>query len=757
MFFRRFRQRPGAHAEAVRSKGGQRKAPRSRSRLPRRLLTESLEQRQLMSVSPLLPEMPMASCTCLIGPPAANMAPAARDDAYAINGHQQLGANVLANDTDVDGDALGAVLVRGPRHGKLDLDNSGLFTYTPNRRFDGMDTFIYRSNDGQLRSNPARVSINVARVNDPPIAVNDVFSTMEEQPLGVPAESGLLANDRDANGDLLTASLVQGPRNGVLRLQADGAWSYVPNPGFHGTDTFTYRASDGQVESSPATVTLAVVAVDEAPAAADDFYRVDENEILSVGGPGVLANDTDAEGDALTPILVTGPENGTLALGDDGSLEYAPNAGFYGTDIFTYKVNDGQADSNVATVTIKIAAINSAPTAADDAYATQQDEALVVAADGVLANDQDADGDALTAAVVDGPANGTLALGADGSFRYTPNAGFHGTDRFTYKANDGQADSGIATVTVAVEAPAKAMEVELEVSGSAFGPDSGPIWGGSTFWVNAYVEDVRDVPQGVVGGAIDLNYDASRVTPTGNVVYGSQFADYRQGSGGTAAGMIDEAGALATEAGVGAEGAAPFIAWEFRRSGVGAPNDANSQVSFSVDPGEGTGTIMPSNFALVGLGTPVDWQNVAFDTVNLDLNLGDFNSDGEVNQFDLALWIPQAASSPGGAAFDPRFDLDGDVRVNAGDRALLMPRLYQPVQGNAGPAVAAVGDAAPSASPDSAPRACDHSHHSSSHVASRFRQSARDGAWLDSLTEQVLRGRGGQQRFAAIDHVLLAY
>ena len=115
------------------------------------------------------------------------------------------------------------------------------------------------------------------------------------------------------------------------------------------------------------------------------------------------------------------------------------------------------------------------------------------------------------------------------------------------------------------------------------------------------------------------------------------------------------------------------------------PNDPNSQVAFAVEPGEGTGTIHPANFALVGLGTPVDWANVQFDTVDLSLSLGDFNHDGAVNHYDLALWIPHASSSPGDERFDPEYDLNADARVDPADLALLMPRLYQPVLSEAPP------------------------------------------------------------------------
>src|SRR5205814_352996 len=125
------------------------------------------------------------------------------------------------------------------------------------------------------------------------------------------------------------------------------------------------------------------------------------------------------------------------------SFSYTPAANYHGTDSFTYKANDGQADSGIATVNIAITAVNDAPVAVNDSYTTAEDTTLNVAAAGVLANDSDVDGDSLSAVLVSQPTHGTLTLNSDGSFSYTPAANYHGTDGFTYKANDGQADSGI--------------------------------------------------------------------------------------------------------------------------------------------------------------------------------------------------------------------------------------------------------------------------------------------------------------------------
>jgi VCBS repeat-containing protein len=156
--------------------------------------------------------------------------------------------------------------------------------------------------------------------------------------------------------------------------------------------------------------------------ATDDAYTIDEDTTLDVAAPSVLANDTDPDGDPLTAILVDNPTNGTLTLNPDGSFTYTPNDDFNGTDSFTYFANDGTSNSNLAaTVTITVNPVPDPPVATDDAYTIDEDTTLDVAAPGVLANDTD-----------------------------PPNLNFFGTDSFTYLANDGTADSDLATVTITV-------------------------------------------------------------------------------------------------------------------------------------------------------------------------------------------------------------------------------------------------------------------------------------------------------------------
>ena len=142
-----------------------------------------------------------------------------------------------------------------------------------------------------------------------------------------------------------------------------------------------------------------------------------------------------------------------MSLNSDGSFTYTPSGNYNGSDSFVYKVNDGAADSNLATVSLTITAVNDAPVATAENYTTAEDTALVVdAASGLLAHATDIDGDPLTAVLVSGPAHGSLSLNSDGSFTYTPSGNYNGSDSFVYKVNDGTADSNLATVSLTITA-----------------------------------------------------------------------------------------------------------------------------------------------------------------------------------------------------------------------------------------------------------------------------------------------------------------
>lgn len=265
------------------------------------------------------------------------------------------------------------------------------------------------------------------------VAEADSFAGVEDQVLTVPAP-GVLGND---TGENLAATLVAPPGGGTLALAPDGGFTFAPAPDFSGNAVFTYRAGDGIATSNVATVTIAVAPTNDTPVAASDEYHAAAGQVLTVPAPGVLANDHDVDGDALTASTVTSPASGTLALAADGAFSYQPNQGFTGTDSFTYAVSDGQATSAPATVTITVAQpVNQAPIAVDDKARTTRDQPVTVF---VLANDSDPDGSLNPASVtIVTPPNqgGTATVNPDGSVTFTPKRRFRGTDVFTYQVSD---------------------------------------------------------------------------------------------------------------------------------------------------------------------------------------------------------------------------------------------------------------------------------------------------------------------------------
>jgi VCBS repeat-containing protein len=303
------------------------------------------------------------------------------------------------------------------------------------------------------------VLLNSTVTNQAPVAAGDAFSTAEDTVLTVPAP-GVLGNDTDPDGNPLTAAVVTGPGHGTLSLNANGTFTYTPAADFAGSDTFTYRASDGTLTSNVATVTITVTATNDAPTAAADIYDTPEDTALTIAAPGVLGNDSDPDSSTLTAAVVTGPGHGTLTLNANGAFTYTPAANFNGTDTFTYRASDGSLTSDPATVTITVTAVNDAPT-------------LAVAPGGACgSNDRsgtinlavgDVDGGTLTLSVASNsnpalvPNGNVVFASSDTSHTMTATtvAGGTGTAILTVKVSDGQAT---ATVTVTVRAGGNSIE-----------------------------------------------------------------------------------------------------------------------------------------------------------------------------------------------------------------------------------------------------------------------------------------------------------
>jgi len=377
---------------------------------------------------------------------AVNDPPTAEDT--CVTTQEDTLVSITLSGCDLDGDALTYSVVKSPSNGDLSGTGPNL-TYTPNENFNGSDSFTFKVNDGTSDSAEAAVSIKLLPVNDaptasyagtmfresPPVARDDNVATDEDSSVSI------TLTGYDANEDELTYTIVTEPSHGKLSGTVPNV-SYTPNPDFSGTDSFTFKVNDKTADSGTATVSITVMAANDTPIAKDDRVSTKEDTPISV--IDVLTNDTDEDGDSLNITAVTQGKNGSVAINTDNTLSYSPNANFYGSDAFTYTVCDGKGANNKATVSVKVKAVNDAPTADDSNVTTQEDKEVSINLKG-----KDKDGDMLSYRVVKGPSHGSLS-GTAPKLRYTPKENFNGSDSFTFKTNDKKLDSAAATISITV-------------------------------------------------------------------------------------------------------------------------------------------------------------------------------------------------------------------------------------------------------------------------------------------------------------------
>ena len=397
-----------------------------------------------------------------------NTAPVLAADSYSVHAGQVLqipAPGLLGNDSDADGDALAvsAIDVTGTQ-GTVAAFADGHFSFTPTVGFTGATSFKYNVADGFGGTAQATVAINVT--NAAPVAVADQFNMRPGQVLQI-AAPGLLGNDSDADGDALSISSIDVTgTQGTVAAFADGHFSFTPTAGFTGQTSFKYNLADGVGGTAQAVVTVNVV--NTAPVLAADSYSVHAGQVLQIPAPGLLGNDSDADGDALavSAIDVTGTQ-GTVAAFADGHFSFTPTVGFTGQTSFKYNVADGFGGTAQASVTVQVT--NANPVAVDDAYTVQAGQVLDVVLPGLLANDSDADGDALMITAIDVTGTqGTAAVYADGHFRFTPTAGFIGDTSFGYALSDGVGGTAQARVLVRVLAPPSLKVVSFQATDTGF-------------------------------------------------------------------------------------------------------------------------------------------------------------------------------------------------------------------------------------------------------------------------------------------------
>ena len=277
--------------------------------------------------------------------------------------------------------------------------------------------------------------VDIAPVDDAPVAHDGSASGNEDTLI----TGSLSASDIDS--PTLTYGVVSGPSHGSLTVHTDGTFGYTPAADYNGTDSFTFKANDGSLDSNVATESLTIIPVNDAPVAHDGSASGNEDTLIT---GSLSASDIDSP--TLTYSLVAGPSHGSLTAHTDGTFGYTPAADYNGSDSFTFKANDGSLDSNVATESLTINPVNDAPVAHDGAASGNQDTVITGSFSAT-----DIDSSTLTYLDVTQPAHGSVTIDtAHGTFSYTPDADYSGTDSFTFKANDGSLDSNAATESLTI-------------------------------------------------------------------------------------------------------------------------------------------------------------------------------------------------------------------------------------------------------------------------------------------------------------------
>ena len=531
-------------------------------------------------------------------------APTANDDTFAIDEDTatDVTAQLLANDSDPDGDTLSVTGVSNATGGNVDL-TAGVVTFTPTADLCGAATagFDYALADGNGGTDNASVTIDITCVNEPPVATGDSVTVGEDAPADVTAQ--LLSNDTDPNSDTLAVSGVSNASGGSVDLTA-GVVTFTPAADLcgDGEGGFDYDVTDGNGGSDSASVIVDITCANDAPSAADDTVDVTEDTATDVTAE-VLANDDDVDGDTL---VVTGVANATggNADVDAGTVTFTPTANLCGAGEggFDYDISDGNGATDSGHATVDITCANDGPSAIDDTVDVTEDTATDVTAQ-LLANDDDVDGDTLAVSGVSNPSGGDADL-TSGVVTFTPDADLCGTGEggFDYEVSDGNGGTDSAHATV---------DLTCTNDGPSAGDDSVDVTEDTAADVTAQLLANDDDIDGdaltitgvanATGGTVDLTAGVVTFTPAANLCgdgVGGFDYDMSDGQGGSDSASVTVDVTCVNDPPVAVDDtdnvayAAPATDFDVVANDTDVEGDTRSLLSASVSPTAGTVSVV---------------------------------------------------------------------------------------------------------------------------------------------------------------------
>ncbi len=369
------------------------------------------------------------AATVTIKVKAVNDTPVVFDRVFQTDEDQPL--EIALEGIDDEGHSLTFRLLSSTIYGDAKIV-AGILYYTPYPNMSGVEKLEYVANDGVMESSSATITITINAKNDAPVAKNLLITTDEDQP------KSFLLSAQDADGDSLTYRILKAPVNGTVKIDVNSTVTYTPNRYFNGNDSFTYVASDSKEDSNIAEVNIVITSVNNPPQVFSQTLSVFQNKELNI-----TLEASDIENDPLT-FYYEQPLHG-LVSGTLPNLVYTPDANFTGEDSFFYWVNDTYENSEKKSITINVLQTpNTKPVADNKTVVMNEDENKTILLSG--ADNEQTD---LLFLIKSEPLHGNITISSN-TVVYTSFENFYGSDNFTYIANDGFADSDIATVNITV-------------------------------------------------------------------------------------------------------------------------------------------------------------------------------------------------------------------------------------------------------------------------------------------------------------------
>ncbi|MBD1571056.1 tandem-95 repeat protein [Aliivibrio sp. S10_S31] len=404
---------------------------------------------------------------------AVNDAPVAGNVAYSVDEDGSITLSqeqLLANASDVDGDALTASNLSAGDNATVTANEDGSFTITPDADFNGDIDLSFDVSDG-LETVQAGVDLTVNPVNDLPTAEDQNFTVEEDGTLTF-TDADLLAGAADIDGDDLSITDVSYTgAEGVFTDNGDGTYSFAPNENFNGDVNLGFTVSDG-TETVDANIDVTVTDINGAPVAGSTSYQMNEDGTITISPEQLIANSSDVDGEvSLESVTYTGSD-GALVQNDDGSVTFTPSENFNGDISLDVVVTDDDGATATTTAGIEVLAVNDGPESEDVKLTTAEDSTILITQDMLLAQATDIDNtaDELSASGLQiDPSLGELLDNEDGTWSFTPNENFNGDVPMTFNVSDGQetisvdGNIDVTPVNDAPEAPTIEMQGEEDV------------------------------------------------------------------------------------------------------------------------------------------------------------------------------------------------------------------------------------------------------------------------------------------------------